>query len=155
MLDLYKNRQILNSNINDEFAGVACARRSSVKLVRNQRVRCAGGSGSVFLGLLHGTTDVAIKVICSPSPAQHQSFIKEIMILKACRHPNIVSFLGASIQAQQSLLVMEVMPGGDLFTRIQNDDIGLYSWYQRYLLNTRIYRTGLRLPAGRFFQKNN
>ena len=42
----------------------------------------AGGSGSVYLGLLHGSTDVAIKVVTTPTPAQQQRFIKEIMILK-------------------------------------------------------------------------
>jgi len=91
----------------------------------------AGGAGSVYLGLLHGTTDVAIKVVSSPTLAQQKNFIKEIMILKACRHPNIISFLGASIQAQQTLLVMEVMPGGDLYTLIQIDVNGRYTWYQR------------------------
>jgi serine/threonine protein kinase len=85
----------------------------------------------VFLGSLHRTTDVAIKVVSSPTPAQQKNFIKEILILKACRHPNIISFLGASIQAEQTLLVMEVMPGGDLSTQLQNDTTGRYSWYQR------------------------
>jgi len=87
--------------------------------------------GSVYLGLLHGTTDVAIKVVSSPTPAQQKSFVKEIMILKACRHPNIISFLGASIQAQQTLLTMEFMPGGDLYTQIQKDVSNCYSWHQR------------------------
>jgi serine/threonine protein kinase len=86
----------------------------------------------VFLGLLHGTTDVAIKLVSSPTPAQQKSFVKEIMILKACRHPNIISFLEASIQNDQTLLVMEVMPGGDLFTQMQNDVNGRYLWNQRY-----------------------
>jgi len=36
----------------------------------------------VYLGLLHGTTDVAIKVISNPTPAQQRNFIKEILILK-------------------------------------------------------------------------
>jgi serine/threonine protein kinase len=74
---------------------------------------------------------VAIKVVSSPTPAQQKSFIKEIMILKACRHPNIISFLGASIQAQQTLLVMEVMPEGDLLTQIKSDVNGRYTWYHR------------------------
>jgi serine/threonine protein kinase len=74
---------------------------------------------------------VAIKVVSSPTAAQQKSFIKEIMLLKACRHPNIIFFLGASIQAQQTLLVMEVMPGGDLFTQIQDDVNGRYTWYRR------------------------
>jgi serine/threonine protein kinase len=85
----------------------------------------------VFLGFLHGTTDVAIKVVSSPTQAQQKSFIKEILILKACRHPNIIYFLGASIQTQQTLLVMEVMPGGDLLTQIADDRTKRYTWYRR------------------------
>jgi serine/threonine protein kinase len=83
--------------------------------------------------VLFGTTNVAIKVVRSPTPAQQTSFIKEIMILKACRHPNVISFLGASIQAQQTLMVMEAMPGGDLYTQIEKDTTGLFTWYQRGL----------------------
>jgi serine/threonine protein kinase len=51
---------------------------------------CAGGGGSVYLGVWQGNTDVAIKVVDSPSPAQQKSFVREIMILKACHHPNII-----------------------------------------------------------------
>jgi serine/threonine protein kinase len=77
---------------------------------------------------------VAIKVVRSPTAAQQMSFIKEIMILKACRHPNVISFLGASIQAQQTLMIMEAMPGGDLYTQIEKDTTGRLTWYQKGLL---------------------
>ena len=36
----------------------------------------------MYFGLLHGTTDVAIKVVTTPTPAQQKSFVKETMILK-------------------------------------------------------------------------
>jgi serine/threonine protein kinase len=94
----------------------------------------AGGVGSVYLGVLFGTTNVAIKVVRSPTPAQQTSFIKEIMILKACRHPNVISFLGASIQTQQTLMVMEAMPGGDLYSQIEKDTAGWFTWYQKGVL---------------------
>jgi len=74
---------------------------------------------------------VAIKVISSPTPSQQKNFVKDLMILNEYRHPNIMSFLGASIQDQHTLLVMEFMPEGDLYTRIQNDVDGRYTWYQR------------------------
>jgi serine/threonine protein kinase len=92
----------------------------------------AGGAGAVYLGLLHSTTDVAIKIVSSPTPAQQKNFIKEILILKACRHPNIVSFLGVSIQTDRTLLVMEAMPGGDLSSQIMNDEEGRYRWRNRW-----------------------
>jgi serine/threonine protein kinase len=60
------------------------------------------------------------------------NFIKEILILKACRHPNIIFFLGASIQPDRTLLVMEAMPGGDLFNQILDDEDGRYRWRNRW-----------------------
>jgi serine/threonine protein kinase len=80
---------------------------------------------------MHGTTDVAIKVVSSPSPRQLKSFVEEIMIWKKCYHPNIISILGANNQAQQILLTMEFMPGGDLYTQMENDVNKRYTWYQR------------------------
>lgn len=46
--------------------------------------------------------------------------------------PNIVRFLGASLQQHQTLLVMEYMPNGDLFRRIAADETGELRWYQKY-----------------------
>lgn len=40
-------------------------------------------------------------------------------------------FLGASIQPEQTLLAMEVMPGGDLFSQIKEDRVGFFRWHQR------------------------
>ena len=42
----------------------------------------------VYFGLLHDTTDVAIKVVTTPTPAQQKSFVKEIMILKVRFNPS-------------------------------------------------------------------
>jgi len=48
----------------------------------------AGGNGSVFLGLLLGTTDVAIKVVERPTAKEQQRFEREIDLLRPCYHPN-------------------------------------------------------------------
>jgi serine/threonine protein kinase len=93
----------------------------------------AGGGGAVYLGVLHMTTDVAIKIISSPSPAQQRSFVREIMILKGCRHPNIIFFLGASVLSDRTLLVMEAMPGGDLCSQLRRDEKGRFRWGKRYV----------------------
>jgi hypothetical protein len=48
-------------------------------------------------------------------------------------------FLGASIQPEQTLLAMEVMPGGDLFSQIKEDMVGFFRWQQRYYLRSLLH----------------
>lgn len=62
----------------------------------------------MYLGLLNGVRDVAVKVVTSENPEQQMRFIREIAILKSCRDPNIVQFLGASVLRQQTFMVMQV-----------------------------------------------
>ena len=115
-----------------------------VKLnLHESNVRCSmtGGSGSVYLGVLLGTTDVAIKVIDSPSPDDQKRFEREVALLKACRHPNVIQFLGASFLADQTLLVMEFMQGGDLFNQLRKDSFGLLLWNKRWVIATQISPT--------------
>lgn len=95
-------------------------------------VSCAGGCGSVYLGVLFGVREVAIKVVNNPDKKQQARFVREIMMLKACHDPNIVQFLGAAIHKEQTLLVMTYMPGGDLHKQIAKDTAGVFRWKQRY-----------------------
>ena len=85
----------------------------------------------MYLGVLLGTTDVAIKVVDSPSPQDRKRFEQEVTLLKACRHPNLIQFLGASVFADQTLLVMEFMYGGDLYDQLRKDAYGTLLWSKR------------------------
>lgn len=58
-------------------------------------------------------------------------FMQEISILKSCRDRNIVQFIGACLQPEQTMLVTEFMEGGDLYHAIANDSTGRFSWYRR------------------------
>lgn len=90
-----------------------------------------GGHGVVYKGKLFGNTLVAIKSVQKPSLREQEDFAREIIFLKACRHPNIVQFIGASEQADQTLLIMEFMPG-DLYQHIKQDARSRnLSWYRR------------------------
>jgi serine/threonine protein kinase len=43
-----------------------------------------------------------------------EELAREVLLLRACHDRNIVSFVGASIQAGHAVLVTEYMPNGDL-----------------------------------------
>ncbi|KAK9787609.1 hypothetical protein WJX73_009481 [Symbiochloris irregularis] len=87
-----------------------------------------GGFGSVYLGVLNRVREVAVKVVSSHSKKQQQRFIREIKTLKACLDPNIVQFLGVCVQGHQILMVMQYMPGGDLWGKLEHDSEGEYHW---------------------------
>lgn len=44
----------------------------------------------MYLGMLFGNTAVAIKSMERPSPREQEDFAREIIFLKACRHPHII-----------------------------------------------------------------
>ena len=85
----------------------------------------------MYLGVLYGIREVAIKVINHPDAKQQARFVREIMMLKACHDPSIVQFLGAAIHHEQTLLVMMYMPNGDLHRQIAKDTPGQFRWQQR------------------------
>lgn len=58
-------------------------------------------------------------------------FKQEIAILKSCHDRNIVQFIGACLQPNCTVLVMEYLEGGDLYHAIANDSCGRFSWYKR------------------------
>lgn len=58
-------------------------------------------------------------------------FKQEIAILKSCHDRNIVQFVGACLQPDVTIMVMEYLEGGDLYHAIANDSTGRFSWYRR------------------------
>lgn len=76
----------------------------------------------VYKGTL-GLRTVAIKVVHSRSEEQQALFVQEIARLRVLRDPNIVMFLGASLQASRTVLVMEYLPGGNLWDALGKDVI--------------------------------
>lgn len=58
-------------------------------------------------------------------------FKQEIAILKSCHDRNIVQFVGACLQPDCTIMVMEYLEGGDLYHAIANDSTGRFSWYKR------------------------
>ena len=65
------------------------------------------------------------------SAARSDIFKQEIAILKSCHDRNIVQFIGACLQPDCTIMVMEYLEGGDLYHAIANDSTGRFSWYKR------------------------
>jgi serine/threonine protein kinase len=55
-------------------------------------------------------------------------FRREVAILKACRDPNIVAFLGACLRDDCAMLVTEYCEGGNLARNILAHKV---TWYKR------------------------
>ncbi|KAK9832254.1 hypothetical protein WJX74_004295 [Apatococcus lobatus] len=92
-----------------------------------------GAYGTVYLdlGILDGVRKVAVKIVNSPTQRHRKRFVQEIATLRACYDSNIVSFLGASVQEGNTLLVMEYMVNGNLWDNLQHDSCNEFRWYSR------------------------
>eukprot|EP00884_Botryococcus_braunii_P016077 jgi/Botrbrau1/3152/Bobra.0070s0118.1 len=89
----------------------------------------SGASGEVLQGVYQGIQPVAIKVLNNITADQKGKLSKEVVVLRACRHPHIVSFQGVALMNDKVWLVMELMSGGDLSHALQLGDT--YRWFNR------------------------
>ncbi|KAK9843038.1 hypothetical protein WJX74_005997 [Apatococcus lobatus] len=95
-------------------------------------VRLGRGSfGAVYKGIMNRSVAVAIKSILNPTMRAKMEFVNEMAMLMNLRHQNIVQCLGAVIDRKNLLLVMELMPRGDLFRNLQRDREGVLRWHKR------------------------
>lgn len=76
----------------------------------------------VFKAVLNSVEPVALKLLGSrdqePDPDSTARAIRELELLRDCRNPRIVQFLGASIFNRQVGIVTELMPLGDLHSAL-------------------------------------
>ncbi|XP_060071650.1 tyrosine-protein kinase receptor-like [Ylistrum balloti] len=98
--------------------------RSKIRLVS---MIGKGAFGEVFYGLLADVAHlrkelpVAIKTLPSLCSEQTKSeFFFEAIILSKFKHPNIIRFLGISIDDRSMFLILELMEGGDLRTFVRD-----------------------------------
>jgi serine/threonine protein kinase len=85
-----------------------------------------GAYGSVYKGILKDGTEVAIKVLSNP---KESGFKEEVLVLSKFRHPNLVILMGFSRRMKERFLVYELLPGGDLCSRLQKDPS--FDWRKR------------------------
>lgn len=90
------------------------------KIVFGPRIG-AGGFGEVYKCKWDNAL-VAIKTLQKieddDPKAVMAEFMVEMKLMSKLRHPNVVSFLGASIKAPKLAIILEFMPGGSLYRAI-------------------------------------
>lgn len=83
-----------------------------------------GGFGSVYQGLLNNGQSVAVKVLELPpdidptKSSTYVSFLKEIDMLKALKHPNIVRYIGSTTEGSTINVLLEYVPGGSIASMV-------------------------------------
>lgn len=85
-----------------------------------------GTYGTVFRGTLRDGTEVAIKALASPKEG---GFREEVEVLSRFRHPNLVILMGFARHGRERYLVYELLPGGDVHSRLNKDPS--FTWDKR------------------------
>jgi len=90
----------------------------------------SGNFGAVYRALLRGKEEVAVKVFEIGGPLKEEAAARrEVELLKALEHPNVVSYKGACLEARgHLLLVMELLEQGDLRAALSGDIDGELQW---------------------------
>mmetsp|Transcript_18417 Transcript_18417/g.36119 ORF Transcript_18417/g.36119 Transcript_18417/m.36119 type:complete len:582 (+) Transcript_18417:75-1820(+) len=85
-----------------------------------------GTYGSVHRGTLKDGSEVAVKALSKPNEA---GFREEVEVLSRFRHPNLVILMGFARHHEERYLVYELLPGGDVCSRLQEDPS--FTWRSR------------------------
>ncbi|KAG6551695.1 hypothetical protein Mapa_006784 [Marchantia paleacea] len=91
-----------------------------------------GSCGRVYHGTWLGS-DVAVKMFSSGqayAPELLHEFRREVSIMKATRHPNVLLFMGAITEPKHISIITEFVPRGSLFRILHRSKQGL-SWNRR------------------------
>ncbi|XP_062228870.1 L-type lectin-domain containing receptor kinase IX.1-like [Phragmites australis] len=91
-----------------------------------------GGFGSVYRGFLQDQgLHVAIKRVSKTSRQGRREYISEVMIISRLRHRNLVQLVGWCHEADELLLVYELMTNGSLDTHLYSQE-NILTWPIRY-----------------------
>ncbi|KAL9173442.1 hypothetical protein ABFS82_03G114600 [Erythranthe guttata] len=98
----------------------------------NDMIIGQGGFGTVYKGLLHDNTTVAIKRSKRVDPNQTEQFINEVLVLSQVNHRNVVRLLGCCFETEVPLLVYEFVDNGTLSSHMYNPSKARYlNWETR------------------------
>lgn len=87
-----------------------------------------GSFGEVFIGTYLGT-DVAVKKLPANkiTPEFMAEFAREASLMRSLRHPNVVQFLGATMDEPDICIVTEYMSKGSLYHLLHDPNVAI-SW---------------------------
>ena len=94
----------------------------------------SGASSTIFSATWHGLRVAVKRLNESDIAEEEENFFKEVQLLQAMRHPNILLFIGAYISQQGPCLVTEFMPKGDLYTYLHDLSNPLTDQYKLRLI---------------------
>lgn len=94
--------------------------RSEIKLIKKIGTGCFG---EVYYGCYKGEVNVAIKTL-KQGTMSPQAFLDEAVIMRKCRHSNLVPLYGVCSQEEPLLIVTEFMCNGSLLEYLRNNPEG-------------------------------
>ncbi|CAN6851505.1 unnamed protein product [Brassica oleracea] len=94
-----------------------------------------GGFGFVYKGCINGgpRIDLAVDVkkLKTEGFQGHKEWQREVDYLGRLHHPNLVKFIGYSLEDENSLLIYEYMPNGSLENHLFERGSNVFSWSLR------------------------
>lgn len=94
--------------------------RTELKFVRKIGTGCFG---EVYYGCYRQQTEVAIKTL-KEGTMSPQAFLEEAVIMRKCRHRNLVPLYGVCSQEEPLLIITEYMCNGSLLEYLRNNPEG-------------------------------
>jgi len=101
-----------------------------------------GGFGKVYrceLRISRNSSACAVKKLDRSGQQGHAEFMKEIEVLRYCRHPNVVPLIAIAMHADEPCLIYPLMTGGNLSTRIHSLERPL-NWQTRISIAADVLR---------------
>jgi hypothetical protein len=99
----------------------------------------AGGFGSVFKGVLSGSTTIAVKRLDGARQGEKQ-FRAEVSSIGLIQHINLVKLIGFCCEGDKRLLVYEHMPNGSLDAHLFQSNVIILKWSARYQIAIGVAR---------------